>query len=251
MTLTDSVRRVAGETAAASPKLTIMAGFLRVVRSLALLLARIGLGGVLILHGWRRWHDLGMDSQIAYLRTFATPFANYAAWGGTIVELVGGIFLIVGALVPLVAAVVVAEQVLIIAYTNWYKHWNLTEVHGTQATWNGGYEYNVILGLLALLLVVYGSGAVGVDRLFRRRNKDEADDDQEPEPRQRLERRMDARPATPAPTRSTPTSSSTPTSAPRSAGTPPTASARTSSANASGNASSENTTEDTLIRPRS
>jgi putative oxidoreductase len=236
-----------------------MAGFLRVVRSLALLLARIGLGGVLILHGWRRWHELGMDSQIAYLRTFATPFANYAAWGGTIVELVGGIFLIVGALVPLVAAVVVAEQVLIIAYTNWYKHWNLTEVHGTQATWNGGYEYNVILGLLALLLVVYGSGAVGVDRLFRRRNKEEAEDDQEPEPRQRLERRMDSRPAAPTtPPRSTPTSSSTPSSTPRSTGTPPTASTRTSSGTApSGNTApgntssgSENTT-DTLIRPRS
>jgi|GEM_PF-834502 putative oxidoreductase len=236
-----------------------MAGFLRVVRSLALLLARIGLGGVLILHGWRRWHELGMDSQIAYLRTFATPFANYAAWGGTIVELVGGIFLIVGALVPLVAAVVVAEQVLIIAYTNWYKHWNLTEVHGTQATWNGGYEYNVILGLLALLLVVYGSGAVGVDRLFRRRNKDEAEDDQEPEPRQRLERRMDSRPAAPTtPPRSTPTSSSTPSSTPRSTGTPPTASTRTSSGTApSGNTAPGNTSSgsenitDTLIRPRS
>lgn len=206
-----------------------MAGFLRVVRSLALLLARVGLGGILILHGWRRWHDLGMGSQIAYLKTFATPFPNYAAWGGTIVELVGGIFLVVGALVPLAAAAVVAEQVLIIAYTSWYKGWSLTDVHGNQTTWAGGWEYNVILGLLALLLVVHGSGAIGVDRLFRRRNKAdeagaEADAEPEPEQRQRLNRQLGptARPAGPT----------SPNPAPR-----PTPAA-----------SDENT--DTLIRPR-
>ena len=169
-----------------------MAGFLRVVRSLALLLARIGLGGILILHGWRRWHQLGMHSQIAYLQTFATPFAGYAAWGGTAVELVGGLFLILGVLTPLAAAAVVAEQVLIIAYTSWYKGWSLTDVHGTQASWAGGWEYNVIIGVLALLLVTHGSGAVGIDRLFRRRRTEGADEvADEPQPRQRLERRIE------------------------------------------------------------
>lgn len=169
-----------------------MAGFLRVVRSLALLLARIGLGGILILHGWRRWHQLGMDNQIAYLHTFATPFATYAAWGGTAVELVGGLFLILGVLTPLAAAAVVAEQVLIIAYTSWYKGWSLTDVHGTQVTWAGGWEYNLIIGVLALLLVTHGSGAVGIDRLFRRKRTDDADETaDEPQPRQRLERRTE------------------------------------------------------------
>jgi putative oxidoreductase len=163
-----------------------MAGFLSVVRSLALLLARIGLGGILILHGWRRWQQLGMGSQIAYLRTFHTPLPTYAAWGATVLELVGGVFLIVGALVPLVAAAVVAEQVLIIVYTNWYRGWNLTNGNETQATWNGGYEYNIILGLLALVLVVFGSGAIGVDRLFRRRRKTDEEVETEPEPEQRV-----------------------------------------------------------------
>lgn len=182
-----------------------MAGFLRVVRSLALLLARVGLGGILVLHGWRRWQQQGIDSQIAYLKQYATPFASYAAWGGTILELVGGIFLIVGALTPLVAAAVVAEQVLIIAYTSWYKNWNLTDVDGQQATWNGGWEYSVTLALLALLLVVHGSGGIGVDRLFRRRKKDDEETaESEPEPRQRLERRTEpgsrsAGPASPTP----------------------------------------------------
>jgi putative oxidoreductase len=179
-----------------------MAGFLSSMRSLALLLARIGLGGVLILHGWRRWQVQGVGSQVTYLKQFGTPFANYAAWGGTILELVGGIFLIVGALTPLVAAAIVVEQALIIAYTSWYKNWNLVDVHGQQATWNGGWEYNLILGLLAMLIMVFGSGAIGVDRLFRRRSADdeEADTEPEPEQRQRLARRTEPgqRPAGPS-----------------------------------------------------
>ncbi|GAB3916306.1 hypothetical protein GCM10011575_24180 [Microlunatus endophyticus] len=236
-----------------------MAGFLTVVRSLALLLARIGLGGILILHGWRRWHQQGIDSQINYLHTFATPFATYAAWGGTAVELIGGLFLIVGALVPLAAAVVVAEQVLIVAYTSWYKGWSLTHVSGTQTTWAGGWEYNVVIGLLALLFVVYGSGAIGIDRLFRRKRKDtdEADADstgsgsvgsstttpqqpgqQQPGQRQRLERRMEpaerSSSAGTATTGGSPASSSSPT--PSSGSTP--------------SASGSNAATDTLIRPR-
>ena len=46
---------------------------------------------------------------------------------------------------------------LIIAYTNWYKNWNLLKPDGS---YNGGYEYNVALGLLGLLFLVMGGGAV-------------------------------------------------------------------------------------------
>jgi putative oxidoreductase len=234
-----------------------MARFLTVVRSLALLLARIGLGGILILHGWRRWHQQGIDSQINYLHTFATPFATYAAWGGTAVELIGGLFLIVGALVPLAAAVVVAEQVLIVAYTSWYKGWSLTHVSGTQTTWVGGWEYNVVIGLLALLFVVYGSGAIGIDRLFRRKKKDADEADagatgsgssgssttpqqsgqQQPGQRQRLERRME-----PAERSTAAGTATTGSSAPSSNPTP--------SSGSTPSASGSNAATDTLIRPR-
>ncbi len=62
-------------------------------------------------------------------------------------------FLIVGALTPLVGLGLLVEQVLIIAYTSWYKGWNLLNPDGS---YNGGYEYNVALGLLGLLFFVHG-----------------------------------------------------------------------------------------------
>jgi hypothetical protein len=41
----------------------------------------------------------------------------------------------------------------------------------------GGYEYNVALGSLALLIAVFGAGAVSVDRLFKRKKPEQDEDD--------------------------------------------------------------------------
>lgn len=154
-----------------------MATFLQVVRDIALVLARVGLGGVLILHGWRRWQVQGISKQVDYLKQFGVPFPHYAAWGTTMFELIGGVFLVVGALTPLVGAIIVAQQVLTIAWTSWYKGFYLTDASGA---FRGGYEYSVVLGLLALLFVVFGAGRAGVDQLFKRSPRDREGEPDEP-----------------------------------------------------------------------
>jgi putative oxidoreductase len=152
-----------------------MAGFLSFLKNFGLLLARLGLGGILLLHGWIRW-NAGVPSQIDYLTQFRTPYAEVVAWGAIIFELVGGVLLIVGALTRLVGLGVLIEQILIISYTNWYK-WPPTLLNA-DGTYKGGYEYNVALGLLGLLLFVMGAGAVSIDRLFRRKKPDELEEDE-------------------------------------------------------------------------
>jgi putative oxidoreductase len=152
-----------------------MASFLSFLQNLGLLITRLGLGGILLLHGWTRW-NAGVQEQIDYLTQFRTPYAEVAAWGSIIFELVGGVLLIVGALTRLVGLGVLIEQILIIAYTNWYK-WPPTLLN-SDGTYKGGYEYNVAIGLLGLLLFVVGGGAVSIDRLFRRKPP-LGDDDEE------------------------------------------------------------------------
>lgn len=153
-----------------------MAQFLQVLRDLVLFITRLGLGGILIAHGWRRWQQQGIQQQIDYVSQFGTPYPSVVAYGAILLELVGGIFLIVGALTPLVALAVLAEQVLIICYTSWRKGPYLLNAQGT---YNGGYEYNVALGLLALVFLVFGAGRASIDRLFRRApaEADESADD--------------------------------------------------------------------------
>ncbi len=145
-----------------------MTTFVKVLQDFGLLIARLGVGGILLLHGWTRWQGQGqgLQRQIDYLIQFGTPFPEVAAWGAIIFELAGGVFLIVGALTPLIGLGILLQQILTIAYTNWYKHADLLHADGS---YNGGYEYNVALGLLGLLFLVFGAGTVSIDRLFRRK----------------------------------------------------------------------------------
>ena len=150
-----------------------MTKFVQSLRGVALLLVRIGLGAILLLHGWTHWQLQGAQRQIDHLAQLHAPYPAVAAWTGITFELVGGIFLIVGFLTPLIGLCVLLQQILVIVYTNWTKWPALLNPDGS---YNGGYEYDVALGLLGLVLFLMGGGFAAVDHLFRRR-KGEADED--------------------------------------------------------------------------
>ena len=142
-----------------------MASFLRGIRDLALLIVRIAFGVLMVANGWHRWQGEGVQSQINFLHMFTVPYANYVAWTLIILELVGGIFLIVGAITPIVALLFVVEQGLTIAYTSFYHPGPITLDGGIVVQ---GFEYNGALAAIALLLLVFGAGRISVDQLFRR-----------------------------------------------------------------------------------
>lgn len=151
--------------------------FSQVVRDITLLLIRFGLGGLMFWHGLTRWllTPDGVPRYIDYLGQFGVPYPVYAAWGVTILELVGGIFLILGALTRVIALLALVHQILVISYTNYWRGPDLADQAGTYV---GGWEFNVTLGLLALTLVSFGPGRAAIDRLFRRpKNADAEDDD--------------------------------------------------------------------------
>ncbi len=153
-----------------------MTAFIQVLRDITLLLIRLGLGGLMIWHGLTRWLFTtdGVPKYIEYLTQFSVPYPVYAGWGVTILELVGGIFLVLGALTPLVALLALVQQVLLISYTNYWRGPDLVDPAGVYA---GGWEYNVTLALLALTLLCFGPGRVAIDRLFRRPKNTEVEDD--------------------------------------------------------------------------
>ncbi|HEU5484936.1 MAG TPA: DoxX family protein [Microlunatus sp.] len=153
-----------------------MNAFSLVLRDITLLLIRLGLGGLMFWHGLTRWLFTadGVPKYIDYLSQFAVPYPIYAGWGVTILELVGGIFLILGALTRVIALLALIQQILLISYTNYWRGPDLVDAAGAYL---GGWEYNVTLGLLALVLVSFGPGRVAIDRLFRRPKTSEVEDD--------------------------------------------------------------------------
>ena len=147
------------------------------LQSFGLLIARLGTGGILLLHGITHW--TGANQGVSAMRDryaeVGAPYPDVAAWATIIFELVGGVFLIVGVLTRFVGVGLVVLSALTISYFSYYRGPDLLKADGT---YNGGYEYDVALGLLGLLFFVFGAGAVSIDRLFRGKKpvEDDADD---------------------------------------------------------------------------
>lgn len=142
-----------------------MKAFLRVVRDVALLIARIVAGVTLVAHGWHRWQETGIDVQVALLEAAGLPYGTGLVVTTIAFELIGGVLLAFGLATPLVGLGMVVLNVAIILTTNadgpFYLHL-------------GGWEYNAIQAALGLIFLVYGSGRAGLDNLFVR-PRDETD----------------------------------------------------------------------------
>ena len=129
---------------------------MRIVQDAGLLLARLAVGLVLVAHGWARYQH-GMQAQIDYLTSAHVPAPMVYAWGALVVELVGGVLVVLGLATRMVGGVLVTENVLIIV---WLRFSNGLLLNGR------GYEYNLILAALTLLFVCFGAGRASLDALF-------------------------------------------------------------------------------------
>ncbi len=134
-----------------------MKSFLRVVRDIALLLARIVMGVVLLAHGWHRWQVMTVPREVALLDAAGLDFATTIVWLVIAFEIVGGILLIFGLATPLVGLgiILLNGATILLMKDEFYAH-------------QQGWEYNAVQGVVGLLLLAHGSGRAGLDNLFLR-----------------------------------------------------------------------------------
>lgn len=131
-------------------------GFTRTLQDIGLLLVRLIVGGILIVHAYRRY-ELGPDHLIGVLSNLGVPAPTVFGWGTLGFEALGGLLLICGLATPLIGLVLVAEQVMLIVYSKWDNGFFIKD---------GGFEYNLALLALGLVLLVFGAGRTGMDNLF-------------------------------------------------------------------------------------
>ncbi|WP_067462347.1 DoxX family protein [Actinomadura macra] len=122
-----------------------------------LLIGRLALGVVFIAHGWQKLNDVGHAGVTAMFDGLGIPMPGVAATFSTWVELIGGIALIAGVLLPVAGLLLVADM----AGAFWYVHMD----KGLFVD-KGGYELVLALGALALLLALAGGGRFSVDALL-------------------------------------------------------------------------------------
>ena len=126
-------------------------------QSIALLVGRLALGIVLIAHGWQKFFTYGISGATASFEQMGVPVAGAAAVFAALVELVGGILLIVGFAVPLVGLLVAVDMAGALIF-----------VHAPNGVFvdAGGYELVLVIGALGAVFAGLGAGAYAVDRLI-------------------------------------------------------------------------------------
>jgi putative oxidoreductase len=131
-----------------------------VLTDLALLASRVALGVILLAHGWQKFSEYTIDGTAASFGDMGVPAPAAAALFATVVEVFGGAALILGLLVPVAAALNIANLL-----------GALVLVHASNGLFvdNGGYE--LVLGLAAglLLTAILGAGKFSADNLLGRR----------------------------------------------------------------------------------
>jgi len=125
---------------------------------LALTLLRVGTGVIMAAHGWQKVQSLPQTIE-AFAGMGIPKIGVYLAIAG---ELGGGLGLMLGLLTPLAAFGVFCTMAVAVL-----------KVHLTNGLFakDGGFEYPMTLGLVALFFIMRGSGPIGLDALFFRKNR--------------------------------------------------------------------------------
>jgi putative oxidoreductase len=134
-----------------------LGGFYEIVSDLAYPLVRFVAGAMLIPHGWMKLFGEALAGTAQGMSSMglepAYPLAVYIAF----LELVGGTMLALGLLTRLVAIQVVGFM----AVAAFYVH-----LSNGFFWFNGGYEYPLFWGIVALAILFRGGGPVSFDRLI-------------------------------------------------------------------------------------
>lgn len=136
------------------------------IQPLAFLIARVAIGSVFVVHGWQKWADWGIEGTATGFEAMGVPAPQLSAYFSATVELVGGAFLILGALLPLTGVVLAINMVGALITAHWANgFW--VEL--------GGYEFVLSLAAASLALGFSGGGALAVDRLFAKKTEEQVE----------------------------------------------------------------------------
>jgi putative oxidoreductase len=128
----------------------------------AVTILRVILGFLFAAHGWQKFNEFTIAGTQASFAKMGVPAAEIAAPAVAVLELAGGIALIVGILTRVVAALLAVDML-----------GALFLVHAPAGIFAsaGGYELVLVLAAAALAVALTGAGRISVDRaLFGRKD---------------------------------------------------------------------------------
>lgn len=129
---------------------------------LALLVARLVLGVVLVAHGWQKYNEWTVAGTGQSFAQMGIPAPGFSAALVTGVEIIGGVALILGLLTPVVA---------IVNGVSMFMAALLVHVEAGIFVEDGGYELVAAIFAGLIVLAACGGGRFSIDRLLAPRSK--------------------------------------------------------------------------------
>jgi len=129
----------------------------------AQLISRIVLGVILIAHGWDKFQITGLEGVTGFFDSLGIPAAAAAAPAVAIVEIIGGILLIIGAFTRVTGIVLTLLMLGAAAFAHLAQGIFVT---------NGGWELVGAIGAGTLLLAGLGAGRYSVDAYLPQRGQE-------------------------------------------------------------------------------
>jgi putative oxidoreductase len=121
-----------------------------------LAILRIVLGIAFLVHGWQKFAG-GIDNVAGFFASLGIPAATFFAYVVSIVELVGGLFLIIGFLTQWSAILLFINMLGAIIFRFWGQ--GVPFIEGGGISW----EKEAVFGAAALCLALAGPGVWSVD----------------------------------------------------------------------------------------
>lgn len=131
--------------------------FLDRLQPIALVALRVGLGVIMIAHGYPKVFG-GMQKHAEFVATLGMP--AWLAYLSAAAELLGGILLLAGLLTRLAALAITIDLAVAIAKVHWKNGF----------TGTGNYQFPLAIAVGTFALIFFGSGPVGLDWLLGRRS---------------------------------------------------------------------------------
>ncbi len=120
------------------------------------LFLRVWVGANYMLHGYPKLSGQGRQQAAQWMKSMGLPAGS--AYTAAILEFFGGLFLIIGLIVPIVALLFAIEMIA----TALLKK---TKMKATYIMGQNTYELDVTYFLLTIVLIVLGAGAFSIDQL--------------------------------------------------------------------------------------
>ncbi|MFE3459164.1 DoxX family protein [Nocardiopsis aegyptia] len=132
-------------------------------RDLGILVARLGVGFVLLAYGWQKVADWGLAGTAEIMAGGGVPMPTVSAYAATAIELLAGTALVLGVAMPLAGLLGVVNMAGAFLF-----------VHMGSGVYvdDDGWGFVLVIGVTCLMLAATGSGRFGLDPLVMSRFRD-------------------------------------------------------------------------------